>query len=101
MLAYLGYSVEYISTNSDPGVNEICLMTHKAFTWTVVSESCPETCEQMLEMKNTQTVPGDPKNGTRKIFTLQNGNICKQDTDNLSLSLSTILSLRNLIFNKE
>ena len=26
-------------------------------------------------------IPGEPKNGTHKIFTLQNRNICDQDTD--------------------
>ena len=44
---------------------------------------------------------GEPKNGTHKIFTIQNSDICKQDTDNLSISLSIILSLRNQYFNKE
>ena len=40
------------------------------------------------------------KNGMHKIFILQNRNICKQDTVNLCLSLSFILSLRNQIFTK-
>ena len=34
-------------------------------------------------------------------YSLQNRNICKQDNENLSLSLSIILSLRNQIFNKK
>ena len=42
-----------------------------------------------------------PKNETKKILTLQNLNICEQDTENRSLSLSIILSLRNQIFNEE
>ena len=41
------------------------------------------------------------KKGRHKIFTLQNRNICEQDTQNLSLPLSIILALRNQIFNKE
>ena len=38
---------------------------------------------------------GEPKNGAHKMITLQNRNICEQGAENLSLSLSIILSLRN------
>ena len=43
-------------------------------------------------------LPSEPKNGTHKIITLQNRSICKQDTENLRISLSISLSLRNQIF---
>ena len=43
----------------------------------------------------------EQKSELHTIFTLQNRNICIQDTDNLQLFLSIILSLRNQIFNKE
>ena len=37
----------------------------------------------------------------RSKYSLQSRNICKQDTENLSLSLLTILSLRSQILNIE
>ena len=44
---------------------------------------------------------GELKKTTHKIFTLQNRNICEQDTENRSLSLSIILSSRHQIFCQE
>ena len=41
------------------------------------------------------------KRNAQNFYTLENRNICKQDTGNRTLSLSIIFSLRNQISNKE
>ena len=60
---------------------------------------------QFLECNHGHTIAksfevGNTTGWTKKRNT-QNSDICKQATENLSLSLSIILSLRNQIFNKE
>ena len=44
---------------------------------------------------------GEPKNRMHKISAIENRNNCKQDTENRTLSLLIIFSLRDQISNKE
>ena len=59
---------------------------------------------QHLHGKNEQDALGQNQTGTHgahKVFALQNSNICKQNTNNFSFSLSIIFSIHTQIFKKK
>ena len=47
---------EYISTESDPGTDEICLMLRKTLNLVNMPQICPQSCETMMPIEYTQIV---------------------------------------------
>ena len=61
--------------------------------WTWVAACNDIQLQSIHFLTSLLLVEPKKRNAQNKLFTLQNGNICKQDSENLSLSLPIILSL--------